>query len=101
VALVPRGEYYAAESLFFDKPQAPPSPETVLARGQISMETGRSTPGSIRVLYGIEKYYVPEGTGNVRGKMAVRAAISDTGEVLIKEVLVDGKPYAQAAKEKK
>jgi uncharacterized membrane-anchored protein len=53
---------------------------------------------SIHVDYGIEKYYVAEGTGNPKGKLTVKAAVSSSGNMLIKEVYVDGVPYAEAMK---
>ena len=53
---------------------------------------------SVHVAYGIEKYFVAEGTGNPRGKLTVQAAVSKSGRANIKEVFVDGKPYAEAMK---
>lgn len=51
---------------------------------------------AIGVDYGIERYYVREGTGNPRGKLTVQAAVPASGRATIKEVFVDGQPYAQA-----
>jgi uncharacterized membrane-anchored protein len=50
------------------------------------------------VEYGLERYYVREGTGNPRGKITVQAAVPDSGQARIKAVFVDGKPYADAMK---
>ncbi len=55
---------------------------------------------SIHVTYGIENYYVAEGTGNPTGKLTVQAVVPASGHPKIKEVFVDGKPYAEAMKNK-
>lgn len=51
---------------------------------------------SVRVEYGLERYYVREGTGNPRGKLTVQAVVPASGRATIKEVFLDGKPYAEA-----
>ena len=51
---------------------------------------------TVHLEYGLERYYVREGTGNPRGKITVQAAVPDSGQAQIKEVFVDGKPYAEA-----
>lgn len=78
------------------QPLAPNSDEVQIV-GR-SRESWRSVQGSVTVNYGIEKYFVAEGTGNPRGKLTVAAAISSTGQASIKDLLVDGKPYAEAMK---
>jgi uncharacterized membrane-anchored protein len=50
----------------------------------------------IAIDYGLERYYVAEGTGEPRGKLTVKAAVDGDGSALIREVLIDGVPYAQA-----
>jgi uncharacterized membrane-anchored protein len=50
----------------------------------------------IAIDYGLERYYVAEGTGNPRGMLTVKAAVDRDGSALIREVLIDGVPYAQA-----
>jgi uncharacterized membrane-anchored protein len=55
---------------------------------------------SIGVEYGLERFYVHEGTGNPHGKLTVEAAISDAGSAVIKQVYLDGKPYAEAMRER-
>ena len=61
-------------------------------------ESWRNNPSSVHVEYGIEKYFVAEGTGNPRGKLTVQAAVPKSGRPSIKEVFVDGKPYVEAMK---
>jgi uncharacterized membrane-anchored protein len=98
VTLIPKGEFYVADRLYFEKPEALPSPDAVLMQGKVAPELWRWGSNSVHVYYGIEKYFVPEKTGFARGKMTVRVALNDQGEALIKEVLVDGKPYQDVAK---
>ena len=54
---------------------------------------------SVRVEYGLERYYVREGTGNPRGQLTVQAVVSKSGRASIKKVFVDGKPYAEAMRD--
>ena len=46
--------------------------------------------------YGLERYYVGEGLGNPRGKLTVAVTVPASGRAQIKEVFLDGKPYATA-----
>jgi len=51
-----------------------------------------------RVEYGLERYYVREGTGNPIGKLTVQVAVPASGRGIIKQVFVDGIPYSKAMK---
>jgi len=79
------------------EPIAPDAGEVLLV--------GKSTDGwwgggqGIHVLYGIEKYFVAEGTGNPGGKLTVQIAVPKSGRAAIKQVFVDGKPYAEAMRD--
>lgn len=53
----------------------------------------------IRLEYGLEKYFVAEGTGNPRGKLTVQAVVADSGKASIKQVFIDGKPYADVMRQ--
>jgi uncharacterized membrane-anchored protein len=75
-----------------------PAAGEVLLRGQ-SAYAGWNATNSIHVAYGIENYFVAEGTGNPAGKLTVQAAVSASGRASIKQVFVDGKPYAEAMKD--
>ena len=60
---------------------------------------GRVTGGTtevIRVEYGLERFYVSEGAGNPRGKLTVEAAVPGSGNAVIKQVFLNGEPYAKA-----
>lgn len=57
--------------------------------------------GRLRVAYGLESYFVPQGQGKAiettdRSRVEVVAAVSGSGEAAIKRLLIDGKPlYAE------
>lgn len=71
----------------------PPEPGNVMLAGRTERRWG---PDQIRVSYGLERYYVREGTGNPTGKLTVDVAVPSSGQGLIKQVYVDGVPYADA-----
>jgi uncharacterized membrane-anchored protein len=57
--------------------------------------------GRLRIAYGLESYFVPQGEGRAiettdRARVEVVAAVSPSGEAAIKRLLIDGKPlYAE------
>jgi len=68
-----------------------------------------NTTNSIHVEYGIERYYVAEGTGNPpvlrsstaeggHGKLTARVVVPASGRAKLQQVFLDGKPYEQAMK---
>ncbi|PDS37850.1 hypothetical protein CO665_14245 [Rhizobium anhuiense] len=75
-----------------------PQPETVILRGQPFYSGGLAAGDSIRVEYGIERYYVPEGEGKPieearnDGNVAISVRVSPDGSPQIRSLLVDGKP---------
>jgi uncharacterized membrane-anchored protein len=77
---------------------APSSNEEVLLSGKSTHAWWNAT-NSIHVEYGIERYYVAEGTGNPpRGKLTARAIVPESGHAKLQQVFLDGKPYEQAMK---
>jgi uncharacterized membrane-anchored protein len=60
---------------------------------------GRITPAwqdGLAVEYGIESYFVPEGSGHIiesASDVKVRVAIDSSGNAVIKGLLVDGEPF--------
>ena len=52
----------------------------------------------LRITYGIEQYFVPEGEGREiesarnQGKVSIVAAVTPAGRAAIKRLLLDGKP---------
>ena len=65
-------------------------------RGTISNRFGRGdgTVNTVPVAYGLERYYVREGTGRPTGKITVEAVVSPSGAGMIRQVYIDGQPYA-------
>ena len=90
VALEPRGEFYEAVAASTSPMEVRDS--RVLLKGVVRQGWN---PNEVWVNYGLERFYVPEGTGNPEGKLTVRAAISKSGAASVKEVLVNGKPYSE------
>jgi len=74
-----------------------PSADEILLKA-ISANRWWNATNSVHVAYGIERYYVAEGTGNPHGKLTVQAVVPASGHPKIKEVFLDGKPYAKAMK---
>ncbi|MSU36042.1 MAG: hypothetical protein EXS36_13255 [Pedosphaera sp.] len=61
-------------------------------------DTGNNTNRLALVDYGLERFYVREGTGNPRGKLTTEVAVPASGKGVIHQVFLDGKPYAEAMK---
>jgi uncharacterized membrane-anchored protein len=74
-----------------------PAADEIVLRGQAS-DTWWHGSGAVHLTYGIERFYVAEGTGHPTGKLTVQAVVTPSGEAMIKEVFVNGKPYAGALK---
>jgi uncharacterized membrane-anchored protein len=53
---------------------------------------------SVHVAYGIENYYIAEDTGNPHGRLTVQIIVPASGHAKIKQVFLDGRPYAEAMK---
>jgi uncharacterized membrane-anchored protein len=62
----------------------------------IAGEVDSLFPSQVRLTYGIEQYFVPEGKGqaiqNARD-IKVRAVINSAGQAFIKGLIVDGEPF--------
>jgi uncharacterized membrane-anchored protein len=93
ISLEQRGEFHEAVQLSATRPT--PQPGRIVLTGRIR-DIGNA---SARIEYGLERYYVKEGTGNPRGKLTVEVAVSLDGESVIKQVFLDGKPYAEAMRQ--
>ncbi len=58
---------------------------------------GPDRPPGLRVIYGLESYFMPEGEGRAieradRSRLEIVAAVAPDGRSAIKRLLVDGKP---------
>jgi len=70
----------------------------VVIRGQVA----RSSGSTCEITYGIESYFVPEGTGReierVRGALKVRVSVDGFGNAMIRErMLPDSQPQGRAS----
>lgn len=102
VALVPAGKYHQIEFASFAA--IPATTGRVIMRGTIddrfawmrSQQGDNGATKSLQVIYGLERYYVAEGTGNPRGLLTAEVSVSAGGEPLLREVYIDGQPYRDA-----
>ena len=77
-----------------------PSSNTEVVLSGKSTYVWWNATNSIHVEYGIERYYVAEGTGNPpRGKLTAQAVVPASGRARLKQVFLDGKPYEQVMKD--
>ena len=75
-----------------------PAADEVLLKGKSTGGRWNSPTNSVHVEYGLERFYVAEGTGNPTGKLTAQVVVPASGRGRVKEVFVDGKPYAEAMK---
>lgn len=94
VALEQRGDFYEVTRACAE-PIVPSSGQVIL-RGTTQAWWNQT---AVRVAYGLERYYVREGAGNPRGKITVQAAVPKSGRAQIKNVFIDGKPFAESIKD--
>lgn len=95
VRLAPRGEFHEATQAYQTLPE--PQPGTVVLRGTVA----RASADTVRVHYGLEKYFVAEGTGNPTGKLTVEASVGTDGAASIRQVFIDGRPYAEVMSDRR
>lgn len=94
VALAKQGDFHVAAAAYLQKPRDETRP--VLRGRVVQSRWSAGQPNSVRLEYGIERYYVREGTGEPQGKLTVEAAIPPSGRPIIRELYLDGKPFAEA-----
>jgi len=97
VALAPGTNQFYVVTRASTNVLAPSSGAEVVLRGQ-SAYAWWNTTNAIHVAYGVERYYVAENTGHPRGKLTAQVVVPASGHPKIKQVFVDGKPYAEAMK---
>ncbi len=95
VALEAHGEFFTVANASTNRFE--PSPSQVLLQARSAWQTWNAT-NAVHVEYGLERYFVREGTGNPRGKLTVQAVVPASGRASIKQVFLDGKPYVEAMK---
>lgn len=76
----------------------PDMTDTVVLKGTVSWLPEQGSEAEVRVTYGIERYYVPEGEGREiessrnEGRVSIAARVSSSGEARIRALMLDGKP---------
>jgi uncharacterized membrane-anchored protein len=75
-----------------------PAANEVLLKGKSAWPRWNAATNSIHIEYGLERFYVAEGTGNPTGKLTAQVVVPASGRGRVKEVFVDGQPYAEAMK---
>lgn len=85
VILEKRGEFWEAVNGFRNKDRIPSG--AIALKGRVK----RVMKGRIRLDYGIESYFIPEGYRLPRGKISVEVAVKSSYQGVIKNILVDGK----------
>jgi uncharacterized membrane-anchored protein len=73
-----------------------PSPSQIVLKGHSISGWNHD---DVRVEYGLERFYIHEGTGNIRGKLTAQVVVPDSGQGTVKQLFVDGKPFAEAVKQ--
>lgn len=97
IALAPHGEFHQVTRASTERFE--PRDGEVLVKGKGHWWTGaRNAEREVGVKYGLERYYVREGSGEPHGTLTVQAAVPASGRARIKQVFVDGVPYAEAMK---
>ena len=96
VALEPRGQFH--EVVRASTEPIEPAAGYIVLEGRTRTWWGGTARTSAHLEYGLERYYVHEGTGNPSGKITVQVAVPASGQGSIKQVFLDGKPYTEAMK---
>jgi uncharacterized membrane-anchored protein len=90
--------FWRAVSASLDVPaSAPPEPGEADIRGEVISGRPLETGGSVRAHYGIERFYLPEGTGRAiendmrERPFAMRVAVARDGTAQIRALVDEGK----------
>lgn len=91
VPLEQQGKYWIA--VFGVQKTKPIGEEKIFLRGKIF----RSFGNRIRIIYGIEDYFIPEGTGQDftfwGQEVAARVSVDENGNAVLKQIYVNDKPW--------
>lgn len=93
VALAPQGEFHQAASASLEK--VTPTADQVVIQGKVQQGWRGPRAGAVHLVYGLERYYVREGTGDPKGKLTAQVAVLDSGRSTLKQLFIDGQPYAE------
>lgn len=98
IALAPATNQFYAVVRASTNPLAPAA-DQILLQGRSAWARWNAPTNSVHVEYGLERFYVAEGTGNPNGKLTAQVVVPASGRGRVKEVFVDGKTYAEAMKD--
>lgn len=91
VPLKRRGKYWVA--VFGVQKTKPVGEGQLFLKGKVSS----SYRNRVQVIYGIEDYFVPEGTGQDftfwRQEVSARVSVDENGNAVLKQIYVNGKPW--------
>jgi uncharacterized membrane-anchored protein len=95
VALAPKDGVHVVAAASLDRRALTLGPGQLLIVGRLRHAAGsRASSGPLGVEYGIERYYVPEGKGNLPpGRQEAEVALTADGRAFLARLFVDGKPY--------
>lgn len=98
VALAPRAGLWELGAASLSRRDLPLAPGQRVLVGTLESPVweGRVTgpPRTFNVVYGVERYYVPEGRGvPPRGTIEAELALTGDGRAFLRRVFVDGRPY--------
>lgn len=96
VTLNTDGPFATVASASLQRPHVESPDLTVVSGRVVSAFIPASEIGSIRVNYGIERFFVREGTGNPNGKLTVQARADSSGNLRIQDLFLNGVPYRKA-----
>ena len=91
VPLKQQGRYWTA--VFGVQKTKPIDKKEIFIKGKISSSYGNK----IHIIYGIEDYFIPEGTGQDftfwRQEIAARVSVDKNGNAVLKKIYVNDKPW--------
>ncbi len=100
VKLEQQGEFHRAIEAAFTELPADADHPVLRGKSETTWAWSSDNPPNLRVEYGLERFYVREGTGNPRGELTVDVAIPSSGKGIIRDVYLDGVKYAEATKKR-
>ncbi len=99
VLLEQHGKFYEKVAASYERLE--PSQRQILLVG--TDVTAWSDPSMRRIDYGLERFYVPEGKGQLpwNKKITVEVAVPASGKPVLKDLFVDGIPFREFLKQPK
>lgn len=97
ITLIKDGDYYKGGNIYKTKPEEGLFIKGTAESGRRSYSDDEINNTGVRISYGIENFFVPEGEGKAiesernQNKVAVKAVINSYGNASIKELYINGK----------